>query len=240
MRIYKDHLEMIKEVERDLWEMGISVHPETMQDKQVAQNADYATKELRAYGFTVTNPKGRIMGMIEHLFGSVYSQVINNYIRTELSDRLSGESVNPGNSWKHRQDIWSEFLHEDGKFSYTYSERISLQLDLILAELIKHPSTRQAIIEIHSNLSHDLKYIGGKARIPCSMYYQFLRRDGGLDLIYTMRSCDFLTHFPIDVALAVMLQNHVANQIDENLGHFTMFIGSLHAYHKDMKLRGIF
>lgn len=76
--------------------------------------------------------------------------------------------------------------------------------------------------------------------MPCSLYYQFLRRDNQLNMVYAMRSCDFLTHFPVDISLAMLLQRYVANQLMIDAGSFTYFTGSLHAYHKDMKERGIF
>jgi thymidylate synthase len=119
-----------------------------------------------------------------------------------------------------------------------------------------HPDTRQAIINIHSNIcptfgvkgaaispvfgSADLENTGGLGRIPCSMYYQFIRRNNALNLIYTMRSCDFLVHYPIDLMLALRAQTHVAQILGIKPGAFTHFIGSLHAYQKDMSKRGIF
>jgi thymidylate synthase len=72
------------------------------------------------------------------------------------------------------------------------------------------------------------------------MYYQILVRVSKVDLVYTMRSCDFLTHFPVDIFLALLLQDWFANKLNLATGIFTYFVGSLHAYQKDMKLRGIF
>ena len=238
MRIFLNCEEMVKEVERDLWEMGIDVHPQTMQDKYVAEDEDYKTKEVRGYGFQVVPPQSGSVEMLKYMFPTNYNTVLS-YVDQEHADRTGGEILNPGNSHKFRPDVWSEFLH-DGKFAYTYSERMTPQLLRIMEELKQRPDTRQAVINIHSNLSHDKKNIGGSGRIPCSMYYQFMRREGKLDLIYTMRSCDFLTHFPIDIALATQLQHHVAMALSIPQGMFTYFTGSLHAYHKDMEERGIF
>ena len=86
----------------------------------------------------------------------------------------------------------------------------------------------------------DINNLGGKDRVPCSMYYQFYIRGGVLNMIYTMRSCDFLTHFVHDVYLACGLLSHVAGELGLKVGHFTHFIGSLHAYRRDMVGRGIF
>lgn len=256
MRIYINPLEAFKEVERDLWEMGIDVHPQTMQDKDVGNNPDYATKEVRAYGFHLVDwiwnqqEETDSVGYIFRTYDRTEDPTtqILKYIQVEFEDRVSGRAMNPGNSYQTRKDIWNEFLH-DGKFAYTYSERIAPQLHRILNELEERPETRQAIINIHSNIlplrsgvvdSIDLTNIGGSSRIPCSMYYQIIRRQDKLDLIYTMRSCDFLVHFPVDIMLALRLQLWFAEKLGIAPGTFTYFTGSLHAYQKDMSIRGIF
>lgn len=244
-RIYMNCFEMVREVERDLWEMGINVEVQSMQDKQ----ARFMTKEVRAYGFTICPPfdKTDMNKMVEYVFPK---STVVEYCEAEYRDRVSGQVMNPGNSYKTRNQVWSEFLH-DGKFAYTYSERITPQLGKIMQELRERPGTRQAIINIHSNFFRneppnevetelDLYRIGGKKRIPCSMYYQFMIRQDKLEGIYTMRSCDFLTHFPVDIWLAIALQQYIAGWLDIKSGPFHYFTGSLHAYEKDMKARGIF
>lgn len=244
-RIYASCMEMVKEVERDLWEMGINVEVQSMQDKQ----ARFMTKEVRAYGFSIT-PWGAghfnvadMNQMVNYVFPN---STVVQYCEAEIKDRTSEQMLNPGNSHKVRDQVWSEFLHE-GKFAYTYSERITPQLMRILKELRDKPGTRQAIINIHSNFyqeygdgESDLDRIGGKKRIPCSMYYQLMRRDDKLELIYTMRSCDYLTHFPVDIWLAIAMQEFAAGWLGIECGPFHYFTGSLHAYEKDMKARGIF
>lgn len=51
---------------------------------------------------------------------------------------------------------------------------------------------------------------------------------------YTMRSCDWATHFQNDVYLAMKLQHHVAHSADIEPGHFCQDLGSLHVYQKDV------
>jgi thymidylate synthase len=149
----------------------------------------------------------------------------------EMVDRLDPTYINPGDAYKLRLKVWEEFLH-DGKFSYTYNERIRTQLPIIIEELKKHPHSRQAIIEIHNNI-YDIKNMGGGARIPCSMFYQFLMRDNSLDLFYTMRSCDFITHWTNDVWLGIRLLMYMSRQTGFSVGRFMHYITSLHAYRKD-------
>jgi thymidylate synthase len=258
MRFYQNPLEAVREVERDLFEMGINVHPQTMQDKDVANNPDFMTKEIRHYGFQINNAihtNADELAVVKYVMGEEYLAVLN-YIEQEHDDRTCGEAMNPGNAYKHRLDVWTQFLH-NGKFHYTYSERIAPQLKPIMHELKARPDTRQAIITIHSNIcpvqgesdndttnfvapSRDLENMGGHGRIPCSLHYEFMRREGRLEMEYHMRSCDFLTHFPVDLMLALRMQKYVADFLGVPCGDFTYFTSSMHAYAKDMKKRGIF
>ena len=89
-----------------------------------------------------------------------------------------------------------------------------------------------------------MKNMGGVARIPCSMYYQFLLREVNgkkrLSLMYTMRSCDYYNHFSIDVHLAITMLEYVASALNVECGEFIQFMGSLHAYKRDFQFRNIY
>jgi thymidylate synthase len=231
MRIYNSAMEMVREVERDLFEMGIRVHPETMQDKNVKDNPDFETVELQAYDYKLTSWKD-INEMVKYMKGNL------DWAAIELQDRLSETYANPGRAYKFNEMLWAQFLR-DGTFSYTYNERLRGQLPIIVEELKKRPNSRQAIVTMY-DWHQDLNNLGGRDRVPCSMYYQFYIRGGKLNLIYTMRSCDFLVHFVHDVWLAIWMLSRVSMMIDIEPGIFTHFIGSLHAYKKDMDVRGIF
>jgi len=235
MRIYSNLADAVKETERELVEMGTINKPETMQDKNVKGNEDYETKELQGYSYAITSYFNRDIDF-QLLGGDM------KYANAEIMDRLDPNWLNPGDSYRLREGVWKEFLH-NGKFSYTYNERIREQLDWVIQELAERPSTRQAVLTIYDR-HQDMANMGGKARIPCSMYYQFLRRKRNnkeyLDVIYTMRSCDFYTHFLYDVWLTMKLQEYVAGSLGIIPGSFTHFIGSLHAYKKDYSKRVVF
>ena len=233
MRIFTDPIEMVKEVERDLGEMGIRVQSSTMQDKDVHDDPDYATLELQAYGYTLTGYERFELGnMINYLDGNI------DWAEKEFQDRIKSEYINPGEAYLLKEKTWDPFLR-DGQFAYTYNERFREQLDPIIRELTLRPTSRQAIVTMYDR-HQDMNNLGGKDRIPCSMYYQFYIRDEKLHLIYTMRSCDFLTHFVHDVYMAIRLQEYMAEKLDLPVGNFTHFMGSLHAYQKDIKERNIF
>jgi len=260
MRIYTNLFEAMRETERDLMEMGIEVASNTMQDKNVKGNSDYITKEVQGYAFKLVNWKwdGEMAKRVMEYFFKEKGGAVLTYVLAELRDRVSGVATNPGQAYTHRKNVWDEFLH-NGKFAYTYSERLAPQIKTILEELVQNPESRQAILNIHSNIcpsirnlehtglginliegSADLANRGGGGRIPCSMYYQIMVRKGRVDLIYTMRSCDLLTHFPVDICLAALMQDWFADQLGLEIGMLTYFAGSLHAYNKDLKVRGIF
>ncbi len=234
MRIFQKPLEAYKEIGRDLWEMGIRVHPQTMQDKVVKDDKDYETVEVRSYCYQISPGwnYNDCIDMMEYAGGNI------EYCMAEFKDRISGESLNPGNSYRFMDNVWKEFIH-DGKFSYTYSERYTPQLEKLTKELIRNPETRQGIMTMYDyHLDQDNR--GGGGRIPCSLLYQFMIREDKLDCIYVMRSCDYLLHFPHDMFMTMMLQEEISKRTMTQVGYFTNFIGSLHAYEKDIKSKGIF
>lgn len=234
-RIYTHMYEAVKETERELIEMGIDVHPESMQDKVVKYDTDYDTKELQGYSYIITSGRS-----LEEDFLKLGGNL--EYAQEDFVERITASWVNPGEAWKKRESIWKPFIH-NGRFSYTYNERMREQLEFISEELMRNPNTRQAIITIYDR-HQDMANMGGKSRIPCSMYYQFMRRVRNqkevMDIIYTMRSCDIYTHFIYDVFQAMKLQQFMAGRCGIEPGHFTHFIGSLHAYRKDYESKGVF
>jgi thymidylate synthase len=233
MRIFNHAMEMVREVERDLFEMGITVCPETMQDKVAGAKAEFETIEVQAYGYTLTNlDMNKVYEAIDYMKGNKEWAVF------EMIDRIDPRYINPGKAYLNAPELWEQFLR-DGQFAYTYNERFREQLPTVIRELQLRPNTRQAVMTMYDR-HQDMNNWGGKDRIPCSLTYQFYIRGGQLHLIYTMRSCDFLTHFIHDVFFAVSLLNYVADELRVPVGNMTHFMGSLHAYKKDMTTRGIF
>ena len=226
MRIYNNFGEALNEIKRDLAEMGLKVHPQTMQDKYVGDDPNYETLELQNYTYMVTSP-------VAHLFQLNPTQPWAN---EEFEERIQGYGSNPGNAYLSRFEVWNEFLHE-GQFSYTYSERINGQLERIIDEIKAHPDSRQLYLSIW-NPTLDNDNMGSDRRVPCSLGYMFQVRNGQLNITYLMRSCDFATHFQNDIYLAVRLMKHVAKATGYEPGFFTHSINSLHIYMKDVK--GVF
>lgn len=228
MRIFENFKAAITEIARELRKCSSEVHTDTYQNKDISEDPMMTTKELQAFSFAVidTSDSAEMPG------------VTKEWCEAEFFERVSRQPWNPGNAYKYRKEVWDQFLVgdpsevDDKIFDYTYAERMYWQIDPVIKELCEHPATRQAIIEIHDRMI-DQDGMGGVKRIPCSMFYQFMIRDGKLDVIYVMRSTDFATHFQNDIWLANKLKEYIATEVGIEPGKFIMFASSLHIYKKD-------
>lgn len=114
--------------------------------------------------------------------------------------------------------------------------------------LVRSPLTRQAYLPVwfpeDTGAAH-------KQRVPCTLGYHFMIRNGELSCRYYMRSCDLIRHFTDDVYMAGRLMQWMVEQINwkthggsymegitrEYLklqpGQMVMYIANLHAFTGD-------
>lgn len=184
-------------------------------------------------------------------------------------ERVGGLPLNPGSEYQN----WPFFKHvgehfkAGGQFSHTYMERIWPKfarnrkfvddglahegirykygdLDDVVNLLVKDPETRQAYLPIW--FPEDTGTVHGE-RVPCTIGYQFIIRDGFFHIVYHIRSCDFIRHFRDDIYLACRLfwwikeqgsskTEHYDHEYWRNLkpGSFTMHITSLHCFYNEI------
>lgn len=230
MRIYKSCKEAASETKRELKEMGVEVHLESMQDKQIKDDPKFYTNELIGYSFMIRDISDK-----DELPKSFGKESEMDWAEAEFKERVGQEKLNPGVAYKLRS-VWEEFVH-GGKLAYSYSERIGDQVEKVIDCLKEKPSSRNAIISMWDP-NIDIDRIGGKMRVPCTMYWQILIRDGKVNMVYNIRSNDLMTHWCWDIYLAIKLQEYVAEKLGLPTGWMIQQVGSLHAYHKD--LEGIF
>lgn len=234
MRIFQDPMEVVREIERDLYEMGTRYVSQTIQDQKVREN----TIELVGYGYMLSNWTEEQMQRAICYFPKGRWDWAVAEIEERLYKTIGDAHPNPGQAWKLAEDLWGPFLR-NGVFSYSYAERWQHQLPYIIRELKEVPQTRQAIMTMYST-ERDMMNWRGKDRVPCSLTYQFLLRERDLTLIYNQRSCDFLQFFMHDVYFSCRLLDYVAKRVGADTGTFIHMIGSLHAFEKDMVERKIF
>lgn len=239
-RIFKDCLEMVQEMDRELKVSGITVPVKHYQNKElVGENQN--TKELIGVNFIISKPWLKKREMLDFLFKGEADN-IEKYCEQEFLDRINREGLNPGNSYKVRLDLWQSLMSKkDGeKFDYTYSERINYcnQLDNAIAALKDDIHSRRAMIMIFK--PEDTQESSGFAtRIPCSIDYQFIIRNNKLMVLYHIRSNDYFRHFPIDIWLANALQEYIVEQLKDTypnlkVGSLNYYCGSFHAYNEDL------
>ena len=241
MRVYDNWNLAYDEIKRNVSELGTTVHLQTMQDKNVKGDSELGTtKELFGESYTLTGV--RAADIVKWMYAHEYNV---EWLIREFNERVAKNPTNPGTAWKFRKEVWKEFLH-GGKFSYTYGLRMKKSLKYVIGELKKRSSTRQAVLSVWDPNIDPQRM--GKKRVPCSIFYQFLLRNDSsnrrvLHMVYVMRSSDIFTHFPYDVALALLLQEYVCDQLSSPRkkvypGNFVHFMTSCHAYATNLK--GIF
>lgn len=196
------------------------------------------------------------------------------WAENQFLERVAGEPLNPGETYKewpwYKGNV--EQHKEQGKFSHTYMERYWPKGSTILKPngrrthkvlpasvgdlndvvdlLAREPTTRQAYLPVW--FPEDTGAVHGE-RVPCSLGYLFMMRNGKLNITYYIRSCDFYRHFRDDVYMTARLCQWVLEQCKHSAlyegetsenwaevvpGRLTMHIGSLHVFEGDLpKLR---
>lgn len=79
----------------------------------------------------------------------------------------------------------------------------------VVRHLVEAPDSRQAYLPIW--FPEDTGKL--KVRVPCSLGYHFIHRNGFLHCTYYIRSCDLYRHFRDDVYLTVRLQLWMLEQL---------------------------
>jgi hypothetical protein len=150
-------------------------------------------------------------------------------------ERVSHEPLNPGEQWKNWP--WSlsadRFrIEEGGKFSHTYMERYwpkyangasppeentGIRYDYgdlndVVSHLLGDPLSRQAYLPVW--FPEDTGVVHGE-RVPCSLGYHWIQRNGYLHSTYYIRSCDFYRHFRDDLYLTARLHLWILEQLRE-------------------------
>lgn len=232
MRIYSSSYELMSEMGRELNSYGQTVKPKTYQNKNIEGNEDFVTKEIICQQYCLTS-------LQDPTWLFFYSRS-REWADAEFQERIdTSDIINPGKAWELRKDLWEQFL-VNGKFDYTYNERIIHVIKPLIRLLKDDNDTRKAVLPIFNGdmdgLDND--WYDGSRRIPCSMYYDFLIRQNGkgekvLHICYHQRSSDFVTHFGNDVYLAWRLMEYVAKEIGVKPGYLYHTIDSLHTYQKD-------
>lgn len=120
-----------------------------------------------------------------------------------------------------------------------YGPRTKEQLKTCENELKENPESRRAVVYI--GRENDLLRVRIdvpelKGEMPCTMTWQFLRRNGKLMMAVTMRSWDLVWGLSYDVPCFVAIQMAMAEALGDKLGSYYHFAGSAHVYERHWDL----
>lgn len=226
------------------------------QQIDISESDAHATYELQNVTIWYDMPLSRF-GAREYIKPDV------KWAEGHFQERVAGEAVNPG-EWHDRWPYHAGQvkLHQNGgKYDHNYMERfwptkLRTQvteffttrfmgyrfpvgdLNDVVQQLVENPGTRQAYLPIF--FPEDTGATKGQ-RVPCTLGYHFLIRDGKLHLQYNLRSCEAYRHFTNDVYMAVRLAQWVCDQlnarpelgVEYEVGQLTMNIVSFHGFKGD-------
>ena len=224
------------------------------QSQDVSDKPEMTPKELAHVSFDMKIPEH-----VEELQQLVKPNL--PWAEDHFLERVSGEPLNPAPSeaWWPFAVRGNEQHKMTERYAHTYPERIWPRfanvgetrpngrevfvphngvrfeygdLNDVVALLQKDPTTRQAYLPIW--FPEDTGVHHGE-RVPCTLGYHFQMRMGRLDIVYYMRSCDFVRHFQDDVYMAARLCQWVAERLDAVFpGTLVMHIASLHIFRGDL------
>lgn len=185
-----------------------------------------------------------------------------------FEERVLGQPLNPGLEWRNWPWALAADKHRkaggtDPQFSHTYMERYWPKVanksaaftDIVehsgirykygdLNDVVNHllgdPLTRQAYLPVW--FPEDTGVVHGE-RVPCSLGYHWIQRNGYFHSTYYIRSCDFYRHFRDDLYLTARLWIwvlHRLRELDETefwkhirIGLFTFHCVSMHCFIND-------
>lgn len=175
-------------------------------------------------------------------------------------ERVGGLPINPGvehANWPyhaqgadlHLKDIWDYTGRKARGYDHNYMERMWPtdindgngstwngyrfavgDLGDVVEQLKHDPTTRQAYLPIW--FPEDTGATSGQ-RVPCSLGYHFIIRNGELHCQYNLRSVEIYRHFTNDVYMAIRLAQWVADQVGDavsQVGKLTMNMVSFHGF----------
>lgn len=180
----------------------------------------------------------------------------NGMMRSLISTTLGASSLKPpiitGKKILYKKAIaefvWMlegrtdlEFLHEhniywwddyakDGHVHKSYGYQLRNdpdQIEYVLSELRKPYVSRRARISLWQ--PRDLK----EQSIPCCYTeFDFIKREGKLQMIMTFRSSDLFLGFPYDALVGYLLLEHIAKQLDMSSHSIIYNFINVHLYHE--------
>jgi len=131
---------------------------------------------------------------------------------------------------QYRQEMLDgilDFEVEKGNWTYTYHQRMGTQVDFVIQELQRNPSSRRAVICIRT--PDDM----GSDDPACLQHLQYFVRDGKLHCKLLFRSNDACKATFMNAFALILLQKKIADALKLPVGTYVHRANSFHCYEKD-------
>ena len=144
---------------------------------------------------------------------------------------------------QYRQEILDGILDFEiakGNWTYTYHDRMVNypcgnknldQVEFVISELKRNPSSRRAVIIIR-----DVAVDAGNDDPACLQHIQFFIREGKLHCKVLFRSNDACKATFMNAFAFIMLQERIAKELGVEMGSYTHRANSFHCYEKDLDM----
>lgn len=189
---------------------------EVLSRGELVQPRGMATREIRPFMLTLYDPSKCIVarpGFSRSVMWAEIAQVVGGVYSSEMCDLLMPEATR-------------NLFTEHG----AYGPRTRTQLMDVVDELTSDPYSRRAVVYI--GRPNDLAVAPETHDVPCTLTWQFMLRDGGLEMIVNMRSWDLVWGLSYDIPVFVSIQNVVAAALGVWASVYTHIAGSAHIYER--------
>lgn len=146
--------------------------------------------------------------------------------RQKKDGNTNTDHKSEGNAFSHTypERMWPRMANANARQTFDSSTQVyedhimhGVRFDYgdlsdVVDQLHRAPNTRQAYLPIW--FPEDTGAVHGK-RVPCTLGYHFIIRNGSLDMSYFMRSTDLLRHFQDDIYLAARLMQWMVQRLNE-------------------------
>jgi thymidylate synthase len=130
--------------------------------------------------------------------------------------------------------IWDSWADSTGSIGKAYGAQVAKpvfgypsQIDYILGEIKRNPTSRRLIIELWNVDDLELMHLS-----PCCHHLNFSVKNGKLHLLLKQRSNDFLVANNFNVVEYALLMHIIARHCDLEVGTLTHIITDCHIYNK--------
>lgn len=134
---------------------------------------------------------------------------------------------------QYRQEMLDgilDFEVELGNWEYTYHQRMGGQIQFVIDELKRNPSSRRAVICIRT--PEDI----GSDDPACMQHLQYFIRDGKLECKILFRSNDACKASFMNAFALICLQERIADALGVPVGQYVHRANSYHCYEKDFEM----